>query len=278
MENKIAFYLKPFPRINTYYQLIDLSVEYGFTTVEGFTQLGLSEPDVEEARRIRQYADEKGVTFCCFSLYAHIVGPNGRAEIERIKRYTDVAHVLGSPYIHHTITPEFDPKGKTLEEIDAVFWEAIEGLREIYDYAATLGMRAIYEDQAFLFNGIAGFERLYEVVDRDIGIVADFGNIRQVDELICPFIERFHDKIAHVHAKDVVLTEETGDGTYPTLHGNRFKDHVRYGEGIADMHGAVQLLKKYGYTGSYSLEYGARSDSSTSVDDNIRLLRAWLDE
>ncbi len=278
MDNKIAFYLKPFPRINTYYELIDLSVEYGFKAIEGFTQLGLTTPDPEEARRIRRYADEKGITFCCFSEYAHIVGPNGKAEIERIKRYTDVAHILGSPYIHHTITPEFDPKGKTQEEIDAVFWEAVEGLREIYDYAASLGMRAIYEDQAFLFNGIDGFARLYEVIDRDIGIVADFGNIRQVDELICPFIERYHDKIVHVHAKDVVLTEETCYGTYPTLHGHRFKDHVRFGEGIADMRGAVQLLKKYGYNGFYSLEYGARSDSSTSVDDNIKYLQACLAE
>ncbi len=278
MLNQIAFYALPDPRIQTFYELIDYAVDHGITTLEGYTHLGMETPDMELARNIRKYADEKGVSFCCFSVFAYVAGPERFAEIERLKKYTDVAHILGSPYIHHTITPGFVPSEHTQEEIDATVNEAIESLREIYDYAASLGMRAIYEDQAFLFNGIKGFERLYEVIDRDIGIVADFGNVGQVDEVISPFIERFHDKIAHVHVKDILFTDDTTKtGIFPTLSGTYMCESIPFGTGDADVEGAIQLLKKYGYDGKYSLEYWYHHEDDPLVNTHLERMNAWLD-
>jgi len=278
MKSQIALYANPDPRIKTFYELIDFALDHGITCVEGYTHLGLEEPDVEEARRIREYADKKGVTFCCFSVGAYVAGPERHQDVERLKKFTDVAHILGSPFIHHTITPGFEPIKHTQEEIDATFNEAVESIREIADYAAALGMRAIYEDQAFLFNGIKGMERLFEVVDRDIGIVADFGNISQVDEIIPPFIERFHDKIAHVHVKDIIFTDDTSAiGTHPTQGGTNMCESIEFGTGDAEVEKAIGLLKKYGYSGKYSMEYWYHVENDPLVDIHLNRVNAWLD-
>ena len=38
IPNKVAFYMRPFPQVDTYYKFIDCAVEYGLSAVEGFCQ------------------------------------------------------------------------------------------------------------------------------------------------------------------------------------------------------------------------------------------------
>jgi len=274
MRSRIAFYTNPNPNITNYYQLIDYAVERNISSIEGFAHLGLEKPDTEEARRIREYADKKGVTFCCFSVGAVVAGDNRRNEIERVKRFVDVAHVLGSPFIHHTITPGYTPAEHTPGEVENIFNEAIASLREIYDYAAPLGIRAVYEEQSLLFNGIKGFERLFEAIDRDIGVVADLGNIYQLNETICPFIERFRDKIVHVHVKDIGYFDEAT--AYRAFNGRYMRELTELGTGVVDLTGALRLLKQYGYNGQFSIECWSRTENDALVEANIDRICQWL--
>lgn len=275
---KIAFYNLPFPRITSYYQLIDTAVEYGLPAVEGFSHMELTEPDVEAAKKIRAYADEKGVVFCCMSVYADIVGEDSAAQIERMKGFTDVAKILGSPFIHHTVITTNDHTLLTPENKEKLFYKGIEGIRQIYDYAESIGVRAVYEDQAFVYNGVEGVARLLAEVDRDIGLVADMGNCLQVEEHIQPIIRRFADKIVHVHIKDMKWSKtkaSDAEYTWPTWQGN-WVTEVEIGAGDVHFDEVFALLREIGYDGYYALEYFGRSDDTPAIDDALAKIRGWL--
>ena len=276
--SKLAFYTKPLPSLANFYELIDLSVKYGMTSYEGYCHLGLDQPNITEAQKIREYADKNNVTCCCFSLYVNIVGDNSKEKIEKIKRFVDVAEILGSPFIHHTVATGYSLDTLTDETKEQFFHRGIQGIREIYDYAATKNIRAVYEDQAFIFNGVSGFERLLNEVDRNIGIVADFGNIFQMNETIEPFIEKFHDRIVHVHFKDMkyISPDYTGSLVHPTLDGRRVAE-VEFGTGDVNFNAAMDLLRKYNYNGFYSIERGAETNDLTLVDKTVEFCSKLVD-
>lgn len=272
---KLAFYNKPFPRINSFYDLIDTAVEYGLPAYEGFCHMELAEPDVEAAQNIRAYADEKGVVCCCFSVYANITGDDAETQVERMKGFADVAAVLGAPFIHHTVAPQ--PKEAVADPAvrEAMFWLGVEGIRSIYDHAIQKGVRAVYEDQAFIFNGLEGFGRLLKEVDRDIGIVADFGNIYQMNETIEPFIEAYGKRVVHVHFKDMRPADKDDPTAYPTV-GDNFVAETEFGTGTVNFEAAVAALRKFGYDGYYGLEYGAKSNDSSAIDEMLAFSRNLL--
>jgi len=103
--SKLCFYTPPFPHVKSYYDMIDTSVQYGFDSLEGFCCFEFATPDVEAAKRIKEYADSKNIKFSCFSVFTHFAA--GEENIKKLKGYADVAKILGSPYLHHTIVGEF---------------------------------------------------------------------------------------------------------------------------------------------------------------------------
>lgn len=271
MFEKICFYTTPFPRVNSYKAMIDLAVEYNMTAVEGFCQFEFAEPDLEMAKEIRAYADERNIKFSCFSLFCNLVGEDSREQIERLKKYAEVCAILGSPYIHHTIANELDDPEKIIP-FKELFWErGIAAVREVYDYAEALGVRAIYEDQGYLFNGVEGFGKFLREVNRDVGVVADFGNIYHVEEEITDFISLAQDRICHVHIKDVSIADKRGRGGLGTLKGN-FMHEEFLGEGCVKFKEGMKQLRDLGYNGYYSLEYGVGEDDSPCIDNALKMI------
>lgn len=276
MNRKIVFYSRPFPRIDSYYKLIDLAASYGMEAVEGFCHMELTDTDTAEAARIRAYADEKGIRFCCFSVFCNIVGDSREQEIERLKRFADVAAILGSPYIHHTIAGEIFNPATVLPIENTLFERGIQAVREIYDYAAAIGIRAIYEDQGYIFNGVRGFGKFLDQVDRPVGIVADFGNIYQVGESITDFVRAYADRVCHVHLKDVVIRDKNPREVCITTLDGRKLEEVSIGDGLVDFSAAIRMLKDAGYAGYYALECCAPTDTSPLIDRAIGVIEYHL--
>ncbi len=269
MSNRICFYSIPFPRVENYYNFIDVSAEYGFGYIEATPSMELYTPDIEQAKKIRAYADSKGIKIVCFSMYVNLVADNSEDEINKVKKYIDIADILGSPYIHHTIAGEVMNPDEIIANKDALFKKGIDAVREIYDYAESKGIKAIYEDQGFLFNGVEGMEKFLNTVNRDIGLLADFGNCAQVDENILGFIEKFGDRIVHAHLKDVKLTDEPlNDDSYPSL-GGKYITEVKIGKGDARVKEAISLLENSGYKGIYSIEYSCDDDNSPDMKNLV---------
>jgi sugar phosphate isomerase/epimerase len=269
MNNKICFYTSPFPGIKSYYDMIDVSAEFGLSYLEAFCMFDFETPDLEAAKKIRAYADGKNVKFSCFSVYINLVGSDSKEMIEKLKGYADIAAILGSPYLHHTIVCECVEPNKVIPYREEFFEKGIAAVREIYDYAAKLGVKAIYEEQGYLFNGIDGIGRLIDAVDRDIGIVADFGNIAQSGDDLLEFIEKYHDRIVHAHVKDITLTDEPiCEYSLKTLTG-QFMTEAIISKGDVKIKEAIELLNKHGYNGCYGIEYGARDDNSPVIAESL---------
>ena len=103
MTDKVCFYAPPFSWIKSYRDMIDVSAEYNLAALEGFSMYEFDEPDVNEALRVKEYADNHNIKFSCFSVFINLVGDNHKQMVKRLKGYAEVAAALGSPYLHHTI-------------------------------------------------------------------------------------------------------------------------------------------------------------------------------
>lgn len=274
MEKKLCFYMPPFPRVKSYYDMIDTAVEYGLNAVEGFCNFEFENPDVESAKKIREYAQSKNVTFQCFSVFVKFAAESETTE--KLKRYADVASILGSPFLHHTIVGEYADPSRVLPYKEELFKKGVLAVREIFDYAESIGVRAVYEEQGYIFNGLKGFGSLIEEVDRNVGVVADFGNIYESEDELPEFIEKFSDKIVHAHIKDVKLLESNDGGNGLKTLSGKYMFEAKVGQGDAKVKEGIELLKKIGYDGCYGLEFAASDDNSSFMSDSINLIKSWL--
>lgn len=277
MNQRIGFYSRPYPHVNSWFSMIDCAAAHGMAVLEGFTNMELETPDRELAKRIRAYADKRGIRFSCLSCYATFNPENAQEQIRRMQAYTEIAAILGSPYFHHTLIADLEAPERIVENRELLLTTAIHAVREIYDYGQTVGVRLIYEDQGYLINGEKGFGEFLNRVDRDVGIVLDFGNHYNVDETVDGFFRAFLDRVCHVHLKDVICAAQP-DGTpgwIPTLKGNYFKV-VPMGQGIMEHGKYVKMLEEAGYQGCYSLEFGAESEASPVINQALEKLNSWL--
>ena len=275
LNNKLTVYSPPFPRLRSYYDVIDFACENGFTSVEPFCMFEFDTPDTEKAHKVKEYADKKGIVFPCFSVYATIMDTDIEEETEKLKGFAEVASILGSPYLHHTVVGQIKNPEAVVARKKELLTDGINVVREVYDYAQSLGVKTVYEDQGYIFNGVNGFGEFLDKVDRNVGVVADFGNVCQSGDNIYDFVRAFHDKVVHAHIKDVIVTDEEVDGSFPALDG-RYVQYVAIGKGELDCKGVIDLLKSYGYDGYYGLEYAVTDDNSPVIDEIIKLVNTWL--
>ena len=274
--NNICFYMAPYPKVKSYFDLIDCSVEHGLDHLEGFCRFELEEPDIEAAKKIKEYADKKGVRFSCFSVFINLVGEDAPDMMVKLKGFADVCKILECPYLHHTIVNNFYDPDLVLNEKEENYKKGLLAVREIYDYAEKLGVKTIYEDQGYIFNGIDGFGKFLKEVDRAVGVVADFGNIYQVGGTAEEFIDAFGHLALHAHIKNVSIKEsnESGDGLRTTAGKYMFEDTLL--DGCVDCKKMVELLKAKGYKGDFGLEFGAIEDDSDYMRESIAEIKSWF--
>ena len=279
-KSNFCLYMPPVSSITSYKEMVDYACAHGIQNLETLNILDLSTPDLEVAKALKAYANEKGISFPCVSVGVNLVDDDRDAAIAMLKKYADIAKILGSPYLHHTIALNFSEPQKIADNFSLFYNRGLEAVREVYDYAATLGIRTIYEDQGFLFNGCTNFARFLQDVDRNVGIVADFGNIQFVDEHVEAFISRFADRIVHVHAKDYIVTDGSSRqiqaGEYTSKGGNYLAGCL-IGQGSVHTDAAFQALKDIGYSGYIALEGDPIGpDEEVSFQKNMETVVAYM--
>lgn len=280
-KHKFCLYMPPVSTITSYKEMVDYASAHGIRHLETLNILDLSTPDLQIAKDLKAYADSKGISFPCVSVGLSLVDEDRREAIETVKCYADVAKVLGSPYLHHTIALNFSEPQKIADNFELYYSRGLEAVREIFDYAAGIGIRTIYEDQGFLFNGNAMFARFLKDVDRNVGVVADFGNIRFVDEDVEDFIPVFADRIVHVHAKDYVVTDGRSRAIAPgeyTSKGGNYLQGCLIGEGSVNTEAAFQALQAMGYQGFVALEGDPIGpDEEASFQKNLETVTRYME-
>ena len=281
-HSQFCLYAPPLSSITSYAQMVDYAADHGISQLETLNILDLSTPDLRVAKDLKAYADSKGIAFPCVSVGIDLVGEDRKEAIETVKQYALVAKILESPFLHHTIALNYSDPKLTEDNFERFYTRGIAAVREIFDYAATLGIRTIYEDQGFLFNGQANFARFLQDVQRNIGIVADFGNIQFVDEDVEGFITRFARQIVHAHAKDYIVTpgsvREKLPGEY-TSRGGNYLQGCRIGQGSVHTEDAFKALQAMGYHGIVSLEGDPIGpDEEASFCHNLAVIRQYIDK
>lgn len=281
VNDKIALYANPYPEMSSYLEMVDFAIEHGIKNLEILSVMEFETPDLSFAHKLREYADKKGVKIVCVSKGGDIVvGDDYKKSVENVKRYADVAKILGAQYLHHTIAFEFMDPDKVLPYKDLYIERGIEGAREINEYAKSIGIKTIVEEQGYIFNGIEGCKRLTDSV-KDIGILADYGNILQVEERLEDFIPHFSDRIWHVHVKDYAIAykdEDLPDCKKEYTINKHYIVGCPFGKGDADFERIYEELKKIGYNGYYSMEVNCPSKEQVGIYlDKLKLFSDFLD-
>lgn len=279
---KLGYFAAP-PGVNRFMDFIDIAKEHGLGSLElyGSREFAPGTPPEQmerSARDVRARAEEAGIVLACFSMYADIVGEKRKETVALLKQYARVCQITGCPYLHHTIA--IDPPCKIKMPFSETLRRAVESIREIYDYAEQLGVKCCYEDQGYVFNGCDRFDLLLSEVNREVGVVADLGNILYADETPERFVGRFLPYIVHVHLKDYLLKSgggpNPGEGWVRTQSGNYLRNTV-IGHGVVDFERVFGLLISGGYDGYLHLECSGPEDPRVSVRLNIENARRFYE-
>lgn len=251
------------------------AAEAGFTAVEFLEYLtgetSLIVPNLISAARIKKELSRQGLGVACYSAVANIWKNQTREQ--SFKQALEIAAELGAPYFHHTLLPWLKPP------MDAPAFEdgikmAIEAAAQVADYARSLGIVCIYEDQGRYINGVAGFGAFYwelKKICSNIGVCLDLGNILFVNERPETFLTAFKDEICHVHVKDYLRKNSAVSPGEMWLPGkdNQWLCETELGKGVVDIKRCMKLLISNGYAGGYSLE---TSDEEPFVENARRTM------
>ena len=211
--------------------------------------------DIPSAKKTAEILRAHGLDVACYSVECCLWAD----EVENLKKHAELASALGSPFLHHTLIPwlALDENSPSYEQ---AFEKIIERATEVANYAKSLGLICLYEEQGMYFNG-KGFDDFYLEIKRrcdNVGVCGDFGNDLFVDENPVDFIEKYKTEIKHAHLKDYQFLprsdqSEKGAEWYKTKGGNYLKD-CPLGAGVVEFDKAFHALQTSGYQGKYALE------------------------
>ncbi len=232
----------------------EYAVSHGFSAVEFLDFSDTPFMSANEARRAREIFDEKGLAVSCYSVGVNLFGSDEKEE--NLKFCAEIAAALGSPYLHHTLVTPYHPIGGGLS-FDEVLSDILPRAKRIADYAQSLGVICLYEEQGHYFNGMAQFRKFFseiKAMSDNVGVCGDFGNILFVHGDPGDFFEEFASDIKHVHVKDYRVTETAENSTSLMRGDGKFMTETALGNGLVNVDRCMAALSQAGYDGYFSFE------------------------
>ena len=250
----------------------------GFNAVEFLTGYPTGLPaftDLKAAERTAEVLKRYGLPTACFSVGASLYGPNIKETEEAFCRYAEIAAILGSPYLHHTLYLPLSLPANA-PAYTSVLAATIDAVEHIAARAAAVGVTCLYEPQGMYFNGIGGLEGLLSAMKcraENIGVCGDVGNPLFVDADPAALFAHFATDIRHVHVKDYfVRTERPDDPEYKPTRGGRYVKQCTFGEGDVALSSCFQALHTAGYNGAYAFELSGTDDELRRAIEVFRSL------
>lgn len=254
-SERICLYSPPLNTFESYYQVVDFAKKHNLTKIEAFSMFELSEPCVNEAKKLFNYASKKGVSFVCMSIFIDLAGSDNEKMTARAKAFADVAKELGARFYHYSVIPQNVSPDAVIHKGEELLNKGSINSALVFDYAKSIGLEPVFEEQGFIVNGIENYRRFLNSLKRTSGVLLDFANIYQMGESVDSFASAVAKKTVHAHIKDVTLLTKPTDTSLGTLDG-RFMVEVTPGSGVVPIEKCIEILEKSGYIGYYSLEWG----------------------
>ena len=247
--------------------------------------------DADAAQRTRAEMDAHGVRCVCYSvsinILSDVLGPaQNLSGVEVLRKSADYAKILGSPFLHHTLTIGYEPPRGEVQTLADLLPALLERAGQVAAYANSIGLTVLYEPQGFYVNGLDGFSVFYEAMKARgyrVGVCGDTGNSLYVGCDPAAFFERYAAEILHVHLKDLHIENEvlnrtstTASRRWDVIRDGRYITDTLLGEGMVDLDACLRALDRVGYAGAYSLETFYWNTLSVSLCENLLRDRDYL--
>jgi len=224
--------------------------EFGVDTVE-LCQMHFLSTDRSYLNQVKKSLTVSGVKVANIpvdiSTAAEPDAQKRREGFKIMKKWFTIAGYLGSPSIRVN-------SGKASDE-DAL-QRAIDGYKELAKTAERTGLKLLIENHGGLSGNPDNIVKIIEEVESEyLGTCPDFGNFPP--EIRYQALEKIAKYAAIAHAKTYDF-DERGEET------------------TIDLKRCVDILKKHGFKGHYSVEYEGEGDQREGVKKSLELLRKYL--
>lgn len=265
-------------------QCIQKAKELGFDAVEAVDFVNFQCPEEElvtTAGELRAEADRHGLTFSSLAVAADLLNGSGgdtKAEVERVKKYIDLAVVLGAPRMRHDITKGTEPA----QSYDSLLPVLADAVREITQYGESKGVLTMTENHGFFSQDSERVEKLYTAVGHpNFKLLCDMGNFLCADEDPALAVARVAPYTAYVHAKDFIrksfYADDPGEGAFQTRAGDYLRGTV-IGHGNVPVKQCLRTLKAAGFDGSIAIEFEGLEPCVEAVRIGLANLKRYWEE
>jgi D-psicose/D-tagatose/L-ribulose 3-epimerase len=233
---------------------IELTKQIGFDSIDIFADP--LEIDAQERRLIRKAAEANELpvvaTVCCALGLADFNRPVREFHVRRAKSYLDFCYELEGRNLL-LVVGEYVWQQEVIAPRDQWQW-AVEGARELAEYAAGLGLELAIELEPFHLSLINNVERMRQFLD-DVAHPAARANV-DISHLALAkdapeTLKRLNGRMAHVHLSDC-------DGR---KHGD-----LPPGRGVVNFPPYLRALADNGFDGTISIELEYSPEPDRIVD------------
>ena len=202
---------------------VEKAAELGFDAVEAvdFVNFNCPEQEMEaKALELKEAADKCGLQISSLAIGADFLnGSEGdrEKELARVKRYVDLAALLGAPRMRHDITQGYARNSGNYQSYESLIPTLAQAVREVAAYAAEKQVMTMTENHGFFSQDSQRVEKLYTAVNHpNFGLLCDMGNFLCADEDPAQAVARVAPYARYVHAKDFIVkpfySEDPGEG------------------------------------------------------------------
>lgn len=263
-----------------YFEICDLAKKMGYDAIEFIdlkTEVQPAESEEALAAQVRAHCEEIGLPIAAYTIGADFL--NHENEVERIKHEVDIAHILGAPVLRHDA---FWAKPDDMTWRDVVAKIAPD-IREVTEYAATLGIRTCTENHGYILQDAERVETLIQTVNHpNYGWLVDMGNFLCGDDNPLRAVAVAAPYAFHCHVKDFLFkpfnAENPGKGWFNTRGGCYLRGTVA-GHGVVPIRKCLEILKKSGYQGVVSYEFEGMEENLPALEAAVEFIRGvWPED
>ena len=248
----------------------------------GFVAYDATDGDAEFAGReeVLRLCAGAGLEIADYIHWVHMAAPTADGVREAVESGCQAVHTALSfgtnkLMIVERVTPE-DLARMTRE---AAAERLAEALDQISRYAASQGVTAMVEDYPEPRLPMCSSREMLRLLKAapDLRLILDTGNMLAQKEDPMAFYEALKGYVAHVHLKDIEYPEPSAAGDVD-CDGRRIRN-AQHGEGVVDFAALLPSLKRDGFGGYVTVEYGPHEgtkDHFEKMAESIRYLEGLL--
>lgn len=251
---------------NTFEAFLDYAAQTGYEAVELSIDIAMHDDvddPLKEAEKIRKKVEQRGLVVCALGAgndFVLLDNDHIKSQVERMKQICKVAQALGTNIIRTEGGIEKDqvPHDKHCQAI-------AECLKRCVDFIERDQVCLGIDNHGTVTNDANLQLRLFEMVNsKHVGATLDTMNYHWMGHSVAT-CNNFYDMVAphvvHTHLKD-------GRGSRQHYVGESL------GEGVIDLHHALQALKKAEYTGAFCAEWEGRGDNRQGYTKCLQWMKA----